>query len=67
MQKKEESDGIQGDLDRIVDLVFGEDDEDIIERGDIGEGDFHKNIKEHRDKEEISENPLHDSGTEWLT
>ena len=36
-QEKQESDGIQGDLVRIVDLVPGVNSENIIERGTIGE------------------------------
>ena len=46
----------------MVPLIFCEDDESIIDRGNINEDGFHKNIMEHRDKEETSGNPLRDSG-----
>ena len=52
-QEKLESDDIHHDLDRIANLVFVEDDENIIERRIIYEGDFHRDIIEHGNKEDI--------------
>ena len=43
-QKKVENDRIQGDLDQIVDLFFGENNESFIERGIIDECDFLKDV-----------------------
>ena len=53
-QGKQESDDIHNDLDRIANLFFGEDDENIVECGIIYEGDFHRDMIEHENKDDIS-------------
>ena len=50
-QKKEDNGGIHGNPDRIADLVFGENNENVSERGIIDECDFHRDVIEHENKE----------------
>lgn len=61
-REKPESDGTRGDIDRIVDQFFGENNENIIDRGIIDECNFDKDVIEHENKKDTSSNPLRNSG-----